>query len=260
MEQPLILTEVRDRVGILTLNRPQQFNCLSLEMHRQLRAALDELEHHPEVRCLLIQAEGRHFCTGADLGEVQALRGSVEKLEQFLATGLESFRRLEQSPLPVVAAVQGLALAGGLELVLACDIAIAAESARLGDQHAQFGLVPGWGGSQRLPRLIGRRRALELMLSARWLDAGEALSFGLVNQLAPDAELRERALAYCRNLAARSRPGLALMKQLVDRGLDLPLAEALDLELALAAPALQSDDVSEGLAAFTAKRAPRFAR
>lgn len=256
--EPLIRSEIRDGVGILTLDRPQQFNALSLAMHRQLVAALTALEQDAAVRCLMIQAEGKHFCTGADLHEVTTLRDSAEQIEGFLAAGLETFRRLEQSPLPVVVAVQGLALAGGLELVLACDVAFAAESARLGDQHAQFGLVPGWGGSQRLPRLIGRRRALELMLSARWLDAAEAQSIGLVNRVVPDAELRERTLAYCRELAARSKPGLGLMKQLVDRGLDLPLDQALELELALAAPALQSDDVSEGLAAFTEKRTPRF--
>ena len=136
--ESLILTEVRDNVGILTLNRPRQFNSLSLPMLGQLVEALAALERDPLVRCALIQAEGKHFCTGADLDEVQALRGSVEALEHFLATGLAAFRRLEQSPLPVVAAVQGLALAGGLELVLACDIVWAADSARLGDQHAQF--------------------------------------------------------------------------------------------------------------------------
>lgn len=256
--EELIRSEVRDGVGIITLNRPQQFNSLSLAMHRELINALTALEQNGAVRCLMIQAEGKHFCTGADLREVTSLRGSAEQLEGFLAAGLETFRRMEQSRLPVVVAVQGLALAGGLELVLACDVAFAGESARLGDQHAQFGLVPGWGGSQRLPRLIGRRRALELMLSARWLDAAEALAFGLINRVVADVELHADTLAYCRDLAARSKPGLGLMKQLVDRGLDLPLDEALALELALAAPALQSDDVSEGLAAFTEKRSPRF--
>ena len=108
--------------------------------------------------------------------------------------------------------------------------------------------------------MSGRRRALELMLSARWLDANEALAFGLVHRVVANGDLRDQALAYCRSLTARSRTGLALMKQLVDRGLDLPLAEALDLERALAAPALQSDDVSEGLAAFTEKRTPRFSQ
>ncbi len=258
--ESLICTEVRDGIGILSLNRPRQFNSLSLQMLENLVNALTELEQDPQVRCVLIQGEGRHFCTGADLDEVQELRASVEALDHFLATGLAAFRRLEQSPLPIVAAVQGLALAGGLELVLACDVVLAAESAQLGDQHAQFGLVPGWGGSQRLPRLIGRRRALELMLSARWLDANEALAFGLVHRVVANGDLRDQALAYCRSLTARSRTGLALMKQLVDRGLDLPLAEALDLERALAAPALQSDDVSEGLAAFTEKRTPRFSQ
>lgn len=250
--------EIREQVGIITLDRARQFNSLSLAMHHQLTDAIRTLEQNPAVHCLMIQAEGTHFCTGADLHEVTGLRHSAEQLETFLRTGLETFRRLEQSPLPVVIAVQGLALAGGLELVLAGDVVFAAESARLGDQHAQFGLVPGWGGSQRLPRLIGRRRALELMLSARWLDAPEALAMGLVNYVVPDTELREQTFAYCRNLAGKSRAGLNLMKQLTDRGLDLSLDEGLALELALAAPALQSDDVSEGLAAFTEKRTPRF--
>ena len=248
----------QDAVGIITLNRPEQFNCLSMELHEALYEAMDQFEIDSTIRAVLIVANGKHFCTGADLEEVSGFRDSDEDIRTFLETGLDTLRKLETSPLPVVIAQQGLALAGGLELVLAGDVVFAGKSARLGDQHAQFGLIPGWGGSQRLPRLIGRRRAIELMLSARWLNAEEALDFGLVNYVVEDDKLFESALTYCQQLCQRSSAGLALMKQLTDRGLDMPLEQGLALELDLATPALRSDAVSEGLKAFTEKRAPKF--
>ncbi len=254
----LVSTEIRGAVGIITLNRPKQFNSLSLQLHQQLLAAVEAMEARPEIRCLMLKAEGKHFCTGADLKEVTGKRDSLEKLAVFLETGLLTLRRLEQSPLPVVIALQGLALAGGLELMLTGDVVFAGESAQLGDQHAQFGLVPGWGGSQRLPRLIGRRRALDLMFSARWLSAQEALDIGLVNYVVPDAELHSAAFDYCQKLTLKSSSGLALMKQLVDQGQDMNLEDSLRHETRLAAPALQDDDVSEGLAAFLEKRDPVF--
>ena len=248
----------QDTVGIISLNRPEQFNCLSMELHEALYEAMAHFEIEPSIRAVLIVANGKNFCTGADLEEVSGFRDSDEDIRAFLETGHDTLRKLETSPLPVVIAQQGLALAGGLELVLAGDVVFAGKSARLGDQHAQFGLIPGWGGSQRLPRLIGRRRAIELMLSARWLKAEEALDFGLVNYVVDDDKLLDSALAYCQQLCQRSSTGLALMKQLTDRGLDMPLEQGLALELDIATPALRSDAVSEGLKAFTEKRAPKF--
>lgn len=255
---PVIELSQQDAVGIITLNRPQQLNCLSMALHEALYEAMDQFEVDSTIRAVLIAANGKNFCTGADLEEVSGFRDSDEDIRAFLETGLDTLRKLETSPLPVVIAQQGLALAGGLELVLAGDVVFAGKSARLGDQHAQFGLIPGWGGSQRLPRLIGRRRAIELMLSARWLNADEALDFGLVNYVVEDDKLFDSALAYCQQLCQRSSAGLALMKQLTDRGLDMPLEQGLALELDLATPALRSDAVSEGLKAFAEKRAPKF--
>ena len=248
----------QDAVGIIKLNRPEQFNCLSMALHEALYEAMDQFEIDSSIRAVLMAANGKNFCTGADLEEVSGFRDSDEDIRAFLETGLDTLRKLETSPLPVVIAQQGLALAGGLELILAGDVVFAGKNARLGDQHAQFGLIPGWGGSQRLPRLIGRRRAIELMLSARWLNAEEALDFGLVNYVVEDDKLFDSALAYCQQLCQRSSAGLALMKQLTDRGLDMPLEQGLALELDLATPALRSDAVSEGLKAFTEKRAPKF--
>lgn len=249
---------VEGSTGIIELNRADKYNCLSLEVFAHIGAALDQFGNLPDLRAMLVCSAGKHFCTGADLDEFSAVRASTESLRQFAATGHGVLRRLEQQPLPVVVAVQGLCLAGGLELILACDICFAASGARFGDQHAQYGLVPGWGGSQRLPRAVGRRRALDLLFSARWIAAEEALSWGLVNQVVPDDALRAAALAYCQTIGTRSRDGMAAMKKLVDQGLDQTLEAGLALEREVTALALRTDDVSEGLAAFRERRAPDF--
>ncbi len=179
-----VATQQDGGVGIIELARPDKFNCLSLEVCQGLGAALDRFEAPgSDVRALLVRAQGPHFCTGADLQQVKGLRHNAQELAGFMAAGHRVLRRLEASALPVVAACQGLSLAGGLELMLACDVVFAARDARFGDQHAQFGLIPGWGGSQRLPRLIGLRRALDLFYSARWLSADDARAIGLVNHV-----------------------------------------------------------------------------
>jgi enoyl-CoA hydratase len=211
------------------------------------------------VRAVLITGNGKHFCTGADLDEVQGLRAVRSDLAEFISTGHAALCRLEASPLPVVAAVQGLCLAGGLELMLACDVVFAAATARFGDQHAQFGLIPGWGGSQRLPRAIGLRRAMDLFFSAAWIDAKAARDWGLVNRVTEESALHIDTLAYCRTLSERSRSGLATIKRLAREGLDKRLQEGLRLEQDLAVDALMSPDVTEGLDAFKARRKPRFA-
>lgn len=258
MSAPLIVRR-EGAVGILELARPEKFNCLSIAVWQAIAAALAELERPGSgVRVILIQAQGKHFCTGADLDEVQALRAEAARLAEFIACGHRVLQAMESSELPIVAACHGLCLAGGLELMLGCDMVFAAEDARFGDQHAQFGLIPGWGGSQRLARLVGLRRAMDLYFSARWLGAAEALAWGLVNEVVPGDALHARALAWCATAAERSAPGLALMKRLARQGLDRPLADALALEQQLAVPALQTAEVSEGLAAFQARRKPMF--
>lgn len=257
--QPVEIS-VDGSVGIVELARPEKFNCLSMAVHRGIDAALDAFGAPGSgVRSVLIRAQGRHFSTGADLEEVQGLRARPEALGEFIALGHRVLRRLEAGDLPVVAACQGLSLAGGLELMLACDVVFAATDARFGDQHAQFGLVPGWGGSQRLPRVVGTRRALDLFFSAKWLDAQTAQQWGLVNHLCEPGRLADESLAYCRALGERSRGGLAMMKRLAREGMDLTLADGLALEERLAPAALLVPDVSEGLSAFEARRPPRFA-
>ena len=258
MSGDAVLAERDGSVGIIRLNRPDKFNCLSLAVMQGIARALDGFEADPGVRVVLIGSEGKQFCTGADLQEVLGLRADREALARFIATGHETLCRLEASSLPVVVAVQGLCLAGGLELMLSCDVAFAAQTARFGDQHAAFGLIPGWGGSQRLTRTVGLRRAMDLFLSASWIDAAVAKDWGLVNRVCKESALRSEALTYCRGLAERSKPGLALMKQLARQGLNGSLAEGLRLEQSLAVDALLTDDVSEGLAAFQGRRKPNF--
>ena len=246
-------------VGIIELSRPEKFNCLSQAVWEAIGTTLAEFEQPGSgVHVVLIEAAGKHFCTGADLDEVTALRADRTKLVEFMARGHRVLRAMEASPLPIVAACQGLCLAGGLELMLGCDLVFAARGARFGDQHAQFGLVPGWGGSQRLARLVGLRRALELYFSARWIDAETAANWGLVNEVVEPDKLHEHALAWCAAAAERSYTGLAAMKRLAREGLDKPLGEALTLEENFAVDALLDSDVTEGLAAFQARRRPQF--
>lgn len=257
VEEPAVNIFERDSVGVIELNRADKFNCLSSGVHDYIEAAIDQFEAAEQIRSVLICATGKHFCTGADLDEVQQYRRN-DNFGEFIEHGHRVLRRLEDSDLPVIAAVQGLCLAGGLELMLACDLVFAAEAASFGDQHAQYGLMPGWGGSQRLPRLVGQRRALDLMFSARWIDAPTALTWGLVNYVVADAELHSQALEYCHTLGRRSRGGIMTMKRLVHDGLQLSSAEALDLEIAVAGQAMAAPDVSEGLSAFAEKRTPEF--
>lgn len=246
-------------VGVIELARPEKFNCLSLAVHGAIEKAIDDFEQPGSgVRAVLLRARGQHFCTGADLDEVKGLRSDPAKIDHFIRYGHAVLQRLEASPLPVVAACQGLALAGGSELMMACDIVFASSDFRIGDQHAQYGLVPGWGGSQRLPRIVGLRRGLDLFFSARWIDAPTALQWGLVSYVVEPDKLGEAALAYCRQLATRSRGGLATMKRLAREGMDRTLVDGLKLEQDVMATELLSDDVSEGLAAFAARRPPVF--
>jgi enoyl-CoA hydratase len=260
MTEPSVVAVSRvGSVGVIELARPEKFNCLSLAVFAAIEAAMDAFEQADSgVRSVLVCAQGKNFCTGADLDEVLSLRNDLGDMRRFISTAHRAMKRLSLSSLPVIAACQGLSLAGGFELMLACDIAIAARDARFGDQHAQYGLLPGFGASQRIPRLIGLRRSMDLFFSARWLDAQTAQEWGLVNQVVEAGELRQAALDYCERLATRSRIGLATMKRLAREGLEGSLEAGLRLEEDAVPGGLLEDDVTEGLAAFQARRAPQF--
>ena len=243
-------------VGTITLNRPEVRNALDGETVVELETAFTELG--ATARAIVVEGAGDHFCAGADLRHVQRTREDPELMSAFIAAITGAFDAIERCPVPVVAAVQGFALAGGFELMQACDLVLVADTAVIGDQHANFGLIPGGGGSQRLPRLVGRQRALALLLTGDRLSPAEAVAWGLALRVVPAATLQSEAAALAGRLAALSRSGLSRMKRLVDGGASLPLDRAIALETEVFMEHMGDPDVSEGLAAFGERRRPVF--
>ena len=245
-------------IARITLNRPAQLNAISPELLEDLDRACALVEGDASVRAVALIAAGRAFCAGADLRAVRELSPDAARWSAFMGLWHRVFDRIEALPVPVIAGVHGLALAGGLELVLVADLVVADETARLGDQHANFGLVAGGGGSQRLPRLIGARRAKELMLLGGWLGATEALAWGLVNRVAPAGTVAAVVEEIAASLAAGSASANRTVKALVNRAFDAELGEGLALERRLVALHMRSADAAEGLRAFAEKRKPVF--
>ena len=247
-------------IARIVLNRPQQLNAISPALLDDLGRACEAIERDPGVKAVTLTAAGRAFCAGADLKTVKELSPDPVRWSAFIGLWHRVFDRIEALPVPVVAGVHGLALAGGLELVLVADLVVADEEARLGDQHANFGLVAGGGGSQRLPRLIGARRAKELMLLGGWLTARQALEWGLVNRVAPAGKLAEAVDEWAEAIAAKSASASRTVKALVARAGDLDLASGLAIERDLVGHHMRSADAAEGLAAFAEKRTPAFGK
>ena len=257
--EPVTL-DIADGIARVALNRPAQMNAISPELLDALDRACATIEQADDARVVTLTGNGRIFCAGADLKVVQERVPDPVRWKEFMAQWRRVFDRVERLPRPVIAGVHGLALAGGLELVLCADLVVADAEARLGDQHANFGLVAGGGGSQRLPRVVGPRRAKELMLLGGWLSAEDARGWGLVNRVAPAGKLRETVDELARQLADKSVGAARAVKVLVNRALDVDLATGLDLEMAEAARHMRGPDAAEGLAAFVGKRQPVFRR
>jgi enoyl-CoA hydratase len=256
-----ILVDDRDTSVVITLNRPDALNSISPAMIDDLNAALDGIEDRRTLTALVITGQGRAFCAGADLKAARERMTGADAAtvnSRFLDDLRLILLRIERFPAPVIAAVNGLALAGGLELVLACDLVLAAASARFGDAHANYGLVPGGGSSVRLPRKIGPTRAKQLIYTGDFLPATQMAEWGLVNEVVADDDLAAAADTLVAKLAEKSPIGLRRMKRMVDDGLDQPVEQALRYELALNAQHAASHDRTEGLAAFAEKRKPKF--
>jgi len=255
-----VLLEMRGPAAWVTLNRPQALNALNPAMMERLAAILAEIEADLAVRCLVITGAGRAFCAGADLSFVHAMPADRREgaTMDFLRTASALMSRVEAFPKPVIAAVNGIAVAGGMELVLCCDLVVAAEGARLGDGHANYGLLPGAGASARLPRRIGLARAKHLFFTGDLLPAAELVTAGLVNAVVPDADLVGGVNQLAERIGAKSPLGLRRMKELADASLDATLEEALLQELAANEAYASSFDRNEGLAAFAGRRQPVF--
>ena len=257
MPSPAVVLEVRQGARWIRLNRPEAMNSLTPDVLRGIDRALDDAEHRQDVRAVVLTGTGRAFCAGADLKYVRSQSDSSSP-SAFLDDVLATMNRLDRFPKPVIAALNGMALAGGLELVLCCDLVIAARSAKIGDAHANYGLLPGGGSSVRLPRIIGATRAKYLLFTGEFLPAEEMAAAGLVNQVVDDAQLDAATQALVDKIASKSPLGLKRMKALVDDGLQQPLDTALRLELLAAKVHSRSADQREGLQAFEEKRKPRF--
>ena len=252
-----VLVERRDASALVTLNRPEKHNALSLDLLRRLQTIVRELGDDAGVRVVILRGNDRCFSTGMDLDDLAGVTG-VADTQRALGVARDANAAIERCPKPVIAAIAGWCLTGGLELALACDVRVAAENARFGITSARIGTVAGAGGTQRLPRLIGAGRAKEILFSAEPIDAAEALRIGLVNRVVPAGSEADTALEMARLWARRAPLGLWFAKQAVNVGLTMPLEAALAFEIGLTTQLFTTEDRAEGLRAFQEKRDAEF--
>ncbi len=255
MSYDTILVERQGAVGIVTLNRPNALNALNAQLVRELAAALDELEGDEAVGAIVLTGSERAFAAGADIKEMAGKTYMQAYREDFITRGWE---RVAQCRKPVVAAVAGVALGGGCEVAMMCDIVVAAETARFGQPEILLGTMPGAGGTQRLPRFIGKAKAMDLCLTGRMMDAAEAERAGLVSRIVPPGKLREEAIAVAARIAEMSRPIAMMVKESVNRAFETSLAEGVRFERRLFHSTFATEDQKEGMAAFIEKRKPEF--
>jgi enoyl-CoA hydratase/carnithine racemase len=259
VEYTNIKLEKENRVATIWLNRPDALNALSPELIAELTDAVADVGADGSVKALVIRGEGRAFCAGADLAYFQTTLADLTLLPPYLAQVSDLLRQIENLPFPVIAVVHGFALAGGLELMMACDMTLVADDARIGDQHVNFGLIPGGGSTQRLPRRVGLQRAMELLTTGKWLSGTEAVEWGLALRSAPAEGLDDELEKILGPLRTKSREGLALIKATTLRGMGMSLEDGVALESRTFAQYLTtSPHPAEGIKAFIEKRTPEF--
>ena len=240
--------------AVITLNRPPA-NAISEPLMRELNAALSSVESDDSVRAVILTGAGdRIFCAGADLGS--AFSGG--DVDTFIRFGNSVVRRIERFTKPVIAAMNGHALGGGCEIAMACHFRLLKETARMGQTESNLGITPGFGGSQRMPRLIGRTKALEFLILGTQVSAQECLALGLANRLTREGETLNDAKALAREIAKRPPIATRLIIEAVDEGLEAPIDKAIDIEIRAFLRSLKTEDASEGIQAFFAKREPSF--
>jgi len=247
---------VTERVATITINRPDKLNALNAATIAELDRAIEEVRTRDDVGGAILTGAGRAFVAGADISELSSQSPLQAKARS--AYGQRVFDKYESSSKPVIAAVNGFALGGGCELAMACHIRIASDLAKFGQPEVKLGITPGYGGTQRLPRLVGRGRALQLLLTGELIDAQEALRIGLVNRVVAPADLLSSANDMMRQMLANAPLALALCIEAVDRGYNAPQHDGLNLEANHFAILSGTMDMAEGMTAFLEKRAPRF--
>ena len=252
--ESLVLLERDEPIAVVTLNRPKQLNALSEELMEELVARLVELDRDDAIRCIVLAGSERAFAAGADIGEM----AEASAVDMLYARRVERWDAIRKLWTPLVAAVSGFCLGGGTELAMSCDLIVASETARFGQPETSLGIIPGAGGTQRLARAVGKAKAMDVVLSGRFLDAREAERAGLVSRVvAPEAWLEE-AKVVAREIASRGPVAQRLAKEAVNRAFESTLELGLEHERRLLYLAFASEDAREGLTAFRDKRAPEF--
>ncbi len=249
------VTQEQD-IGIITINNPP-VNALSRAVFTEINQAIKEMKGNDSIRAVIITGEGSIFAAGADIKEIQNVT-TKEEGEAMALKAQELVSEIANSDKPVIAAINGPCLGGGNELAMACHIRIATDKARFGQPEITIGIIPGLGGTQRLPRYIGTPKAIELLLSGDMISSQEAKTLGLVNLLVPETELRKQAIGMAKKFASKSRVAVAAILQAIREGIELPLEDALKLEAKLFGMMMSTDDKKEGIQAFFEKRPPSF--
>jgi enoyl-CoA hydratase len=257
MEFKFIIYEKSGGVATLTLNRPEALNAFSKDVAEEVFLALEDVRNDENVRVLIFTGAGeKAFSTGAD---IKAMVGMTAlKARELSLLGEKLCLALENLEKPVIAAISGYALGGGLEVAMSCDLRLASENARLGQTEINIGLIPGWGGTQRLTRMVGRTKAKELVFTGKMIDAKTAEQLGLVNMVVPADKFREMVRQYASELATKAPVALKVAKAVINKGADISLDSALALEREGFGVVASSEDLKEGVSAFTEKRKPAF--
>src|ERR1700730_7979539 len=248
--------DVLDRIATLTVNRPDKLNALNDATIAELGHAINEIRVDDAIAGVILTGAGRAFVAGADISELSSQTPVLAKARA--RAGQDVFRRIETCPKPVIAAVNGFALGGGCELAMACHIRIASEAAKFGQPESKLGILPGYGGSQRLPRLVGKGRAIQLLITGETIDAAEAFRIGLVNRVVAADHLMNEARSMMKAILANGPLAVALCIEAIDRGLEMPLEEGFVLEADHFGRLAATADMQEGTRAFLEKRAPQF--
>ncbi len=256
MQYQNIILEKKDHIGIIKINRPKVLNALNKETVRELLAAVAELEDDRNIKAAILTGEGKAFIAGADIKQMQEMTPLEAK--EFAELGHSLPRNIEDSRLPFIAAVNGYALGGGCEVMMACDICIASNAAVIGQPEINLGINPGFGGTQRLPRIVGLMKAKELLLTGRNLKAEEAYSIGLINKIVESENLTEEVEKLAHEIAAKSSVQTAFIKALVNKGSHIDLNSACALEISYFSTSFSTHDQKEGMKAFLEKRKADF--
>jgi enoyl-CoA hydratase len=249
-----VIVEIIDQIGVCRLNRPDKLNAINIPLMTQLVEALERFDTDERVRCMLITGNERAFAAGADIGEM----AGASMTEMYYRNQFARWERIKRIQKPIVAAVSGYVLGGGCELMMNCDIIVAAEGTQFGQPEINIGVIPGAGGTQRMTRAIGKARAMDLILTGRFIDADEALRIGLISRVVPKEHFFDAAMKLCQELCTKAPVALRFAKEAVLKNFEMPLNEGLEYERKLFYMLFATQDQKEGMQAFIDKRKPTF--